>query len=1089
MDAARVTLFVERLVEPYSGMPLVGVGGYCSSVPAVARVEIRYDGTTATAVVPKPMADGPLLNHFAIHLPVEADRSRVQVVAVHADGREELWNDEPIDRIGQRIETAPIKHWSRFISPRKWLSLQRWRERAGKAVGFLQSLRQKIEFRLLRRRFPPITQHDAFVQGSGLSVVRLIEQRAESARFRHRPTISILCPVFNVEPKWLRAAVDSVCQQSYDRWELCLADDASPNPETVRYLKSLVGSDPRIKIAFRTKNGHICAATNDAASLATGEFIALLDNDDLLAPDALYHVVKALQTQPDAGLLYSDEDKVDADGRRYDPQFKPDWSPELLLSYNYVNHFTVIRRSLFEAAGRFRVGYEGSQDHDLLLRVTERTDRVVHIPRILYHWRALPSSTAAGATVKQYVHTSGRRAVEEALTRRGIKATLYVPPVAERLNLPILALDGPDDGPSVAIVLTGPPERMDAAERAIRESTDYRSYTIVHNVEDTAEGRNRIAASRSESFLLFLDSSLVPKDRRWLSRLMVNAKRNGIGGCGAWIKDDAGRTISAGVVHGMRNGLGPADAFTGLPADVVSYYFYAEVTRNVSAVSGSCLLTPRSIFERLGGFDADRFPQTTWDVDYAARVRGLGLRCVYVGGVELIAKSKVETRRDDPHELLAFRKAHGNAQDPFANPNCSSQVPFALTGDAVAPLVPQANIRTLVLAHNLAAAEGAPRYLSDLIVGLVDRQFLNATVISAIGGAGEKAYRESSIPVELFQQPWGRRLIDGLWTRIEYQHAQQFFSEMLRKQRPELVVGNTLLTFPLIETAARAGIPSVWIIHESYSESVLDRLFTPFAVGRVEAAFRFATRIIPCSHDTAALFARLDARHAIRVVHNAIAPQDVERPNTFVKPHAPAYRPRIIAVGTICERKGQHTLIEAAVKLARQKANFTVELIGARPGIPYLEYCRNLIARHGLESIVKLVPECDARPYFLSADLFVCTSHMETFSRSILEAEAYGLPIVSTPCCGVGEQVSWGFNARSFPIGDATALANQLRTLVNDPTLRERMARDSRAVFDLHPPFEAMLDSFGEVFQTAAGMGQWGLRSITHTMKSLRKAA
>jgi glycosyltransferase involved in cell wall biosynthesis/GT2 family glycosyltransferase len=1088
MDAARVNLFVERLVEPYSGMPLVGVGGYCSSTPAVARVDVRYDGITATSVVPKPIANGPLPNHFAIHLPVEAEKSHVQVVVVLADGREESWYDESIDRIGQRVEATPAKHWSRFLSPRKWLSPRRWWERVGKAFGFLQTLRQKIEFRLLRRRFPPITQHDAFVQGLQLSPVRRAEQRAESARFRQRPRISILCPVYNVEPKWLRAAVDSVCQQSYDRWELCLADDASTNSETVRYLKSLVGSDPRIKITFRTKNGHICAATNDAASLATGDFIALLDNDDLLAPDALYHVARALQSQPDADLLYSDEDKVDAEGRRYDPQFKPDWSPELLLSYNYVNHFTVIRRSLLEVAGRFRVGYEGSQDHDLLLRVTERTDRVVHIPRILYHWRALPSSTAAGATVKQYVHTSGRRAIEEALTRRGIDATLYVPPVAERLNLPILALDGTDDGPSVAIVLTGPQEQLDAAERAICESTDFRPYTIVRNLDDSAEGRNRIAASRSESFLLFLDSNLVPKDRRWLSRLIANANRDGIGACGAWIKDEAGRTISAGVVHGMRDGLGPADAFAGLPADAVSYYFYAEVTRNVSAVSGSSLLTPRSLFERLGGFDADRFPQTTWDADYAARVHGQGLRCLHVGGVELMAKSQVDSRRDDPLELLAFRKAHGNARDPFANLNCSSREPFALTGDAVTPIVPQAGIRTLVLAHNLAAAEGAPRYLSDLIVGLADRQFIVPTVVSACGGAGEAAYTESSIPVELFQQPWGRRLIDGLWTRSEYQHSQQFFSEMLRKHRPELVVGNTLLTFPLIEAAARAGIPSVWIIHESYSEAVLQRLFTTFAKGRVEAAFRLATRIIPCSHDTAALFARLDARHAIRVVHNAIAPQDVEPPNAFVKPHDPAYRPRIIAVGTICERKGQHTLIEAAVRLARQKANFTVELIGARSGIPYLEYCRTLIARHGLESIVKLIPECDARPYFRMADLFVCTSHMETYSRSILEAEAYGLPIVSTPCSGVGEQVSWGFNALPFAIGDASALADQIRTLLNDRTLRERMARASRAVFELHPPFEAMLDSFAGVFQTAAGMGPWGQRAIT-SPTILRKAA
>ena len=187
---------------------------------------------------------------------------------------------------------------------------------------------------------------------------------------------------------------------------------------------------------FREKNGHICAATNSAAELATGEFVALMDNDDLLAADALSHVVSALQSRREADLIYSDEDKIDAAGRHYDPQFKPDWSPELLFSYNFVNHFTVLRRSLFDVVGRFRVGYEGSQDHDLLLRLTERTERVVHIPRILYHWRALPSSTATAAGVKSYVHTSGRKAVVEALARRTIDVAPYVPPFAERLGLP-----------------------------------------------------------------------------------------------------------------------------------------------------------------------------------------------------------------------------------------------------------------------------------------------------------------------------------------------------------------------------------------------------------------------------------------------------------------------------------------------------------------------------------------------------------------------------------------------------------------------------------------------------------------------------
>src|SRR5205823_14131181 len=207
------------------------------------------------------------------------------------------------------------------------------------------------------------------------------------------------------------------------------------------------------KVAFRPENGHICRATNTAAELATGEFAAFMDNDDALAPDALFHYARLLQDHPDADLIYSDEDKIDAADRRYDPQLKPDWSPEMFFSYNYVNHFTCLRRSLFEAVGRFRPGYEGAQDYDLLLRAIERTDRVHHVPRVLYHWRALPSSTAAAAAVKPVMFTSVERGLNDYLARRGIRATTYRPLFAQRLQIPVYLLDFPDHGPSVAILI------------------------------------------------------------------------------------------------------------------------------------------------------------------------------------------------------------------------------------------------------------------------------------------------------------------------------------------------------------------------------------------------------------------------------------------------------------------------------------------------------------------------------------------------------------------------------------------------------------------------------------------------------------
>jgi glycosyltransferase involved in cell wall biosynthesis len=1076
MDAEQLRLFIERFIEPYTAMPLLGVGGFCADRPL--RVEVRYDGVAATVIAPTDAPTGsPFPHHFSAHLPVESDVVRVTVVAVF-ESNETMWFDGPFAAITERgtAETPPSKFTAKnLLSPRRWFG------RVRRMAETARMLKSKVEFRLLKRRFPHRDVHDAYVEATALTPLVRSGLEAEIAGFTYRPTVSILCPVYNVDTKWLRRAVESVRSQLYGRWELCLADDASTNPATVQYLRLLVGTDPRIKVTFRETNGHICAATNSAAESATGEFVALMDNDDELSPDALARIVAALQTNRNADLIYSDEDKIDAAGKRYDPQFKPDWSPELLLSYNYVNHFTVMRRSLFEAVGRFREGFEGSQDHDLLLRLTERSDRVVHIPHILYHWRSLPSSTASAAGVKQYVHTAGRRAVAEALQRWGVNATLTVPAFAERLGLPVLSLDGPDVGPRVSVVIRG--HGAEITETAIRERTDYRNVAIIRDVTE-ADGE----------FVLFLRDGLVPEDKRWLSRLVANLQLPGVGAVGGTIRDEAGRIVLAGLVDASNEGGGFVPAFAGLPADAVSYYFYAEVTRNVAAVGGECILVRRELINY-------RDEET---VDFYALMKDRGLRCLHVGDVSLRGRPSPLTPLsaiDESRRQSRFTDSSGERgtkpkprPDPYHNANCSTRAPFTPVGDS--PLLPTGPaIKAFVLAHNLAAAEGAPRYLSDIVVGLKNRGSLSPTVASCSGGVGEMVYREAGIPVSILGRSWGTRLIDGLWTRREYESAVAELVAELKRARPELVVGNTLLTFPVIEAAARLGIPSVWVIHESYSAEVMARLFTPFAKARCEAAFAVATRVVPCSHDTASLFERLDVRKVVRVRHNALDPAEIDRyvgrvskAEAAGQTPGPPHHTRFVSVGTVCERKGQHTLVEAAARLAKERSDFAVHLVGARPGIPYLEYVRHLIRRNDLGNIVHLIPEADARPYFRAADAFVCTSHMETYSRSVLEAEAFGLPILSTPCCGVGEQVTWGVNAWEFAVGDAAGLAGHMRTLIIDPALRASMAAASRNRFDAHPPFDAMLDSFAHVFRVAANLGPWGQTTI-ESKPALRKAA
>jgi glycosyltransferase involved in cell wall biosynthesis/GT2 family glycosyltransferase len=1107
---------IERVIEPFSGMRLLRVTGYwqapCHRTVPLA-IEVRYDDHAATrcGLTPAEADDvppGQIRFDFGTQLPLEPNARVVRVGLVREAGVSMVLRRE-LDRIGHDEPASPVPgllgRTVQSLASGEALSLWRWKARLARLAEKLLELRQRVRYKLLDRRFRPRSQHDAYVENTRITPRVRQAMAAELSQFRHRPTFSILLPVYNVEPRWLRAAIDSVRAQIYPHWELCIADDRSTSPALLRYLDHLP-RDPRIKFARRDVNGHICHATNTAAELATGEFVGLLDHDDELAPHALFCVAERLQRQPDADLIYSDEDKVDADGRRYDPQFKPGWSPELLLSYNYVNHFTVIRRSVFERAGRFRPGFEGSQDHDLLLRVTELTDRIQHVPQILYHWRALPASTASTATVKDYVHTSGRRAVEEALARRAVTAPLYVPPFAQRLGLPVLGLDGPDDGPTVAVIVYGEPDAARRTVRALRANTAYRTLTdyLVIDAAAPAEALNRMAAGRTEELLLFLAAGTEPAGPRWLSRLVASLRLQGVGATGGVIRDPDGAIVDAGPVLGMNDGIAPAAAFAGRKPDPVSYYFYAEVTRNVAAVSGRCLLTRRATFEQLGGLDVRRYPRSLWDVDFGLRLRGLGLRCVTVGGAELVIHPSPTPPQAgeglsppslagkgagglgpspaSPLELLALKRAYGRPRDPFHNPNCSEREAWKPACDSPLSLPAEATrppVQTLVVAHNLNNPEGAPRYLSEIVIGLRDRGAINPVVFSPDGGAGAKVYDAAGIPVVVRKAAESRRFVDGLWTPREYEAAQVAAARLLREQRPELVIANTLTTFPLVEAAARAGVPAVWIIHESYSADHLERLFPPFARKRVRQAFALAARVVPASHDTAALFARLNTRGNFRVIHNGLDPKPfddhlcrVSRPEARRQVGADPGKKHLIAVGTVCERKGQHTLVEAAALLTRERSDFAVHLVGVRDGIPYADYVRQLVRRHRLESTVHLVRETDAVwTYYRAADVFVCTSHLETFSRAVLEAEAFGLPIVSTPCCGVGEQVVWGANALRFEFGDAAGLASQLRRLLADDALRHEMAAQSRATFDAHLDHREMLDRYAAMCLAATRQG------------------
>lgn len=532
--------------------------------------------------------------------------------------------------------------------------------------------------------------------------------RRHIATFDRTPLISVLMPTYDTPVDLLRRSVESVRNQLYPNWELCIADDGSSDAEVRRLLEEYAGLDPRIKVAFRAENGHISAATNSALELAEGAYIALLDHDDELSESALYHVVEEIRRHPRARLVYSDEDKIDEAGRRFDPYFKPDFSPELLLSQNYISHLGVYEADLLRQVGGLRAGFEGSQDYDLLLRVVERLapDEVRHVPRVLYHWRTTRGSTSTGVGAKPYATAAARRAISEHLARTDPGAVVETAPSLPgyfRIRRP---LDRDVPRVSVIVPTRNGADLLRACLDSVFARTRYPNFevVIVDNGSDDPEASAYLARLESEGtarvldypgafnysainnhavrhssgdILVLLNNDVVVVSDGWLEELVGQARRPEVGAVGARLLFPDGTIQHAGVVLGV--GGVASHAFYGSSSREAKHFEHDRVLRNVSAVTGACLATRREVFDQVGGLDEVQLRIAYNDVDYCLKLLRAGLRVVYDPYVELIHHESKSRGADLEGEKLerflreqavaAKRWASFLSHDPFYNPN------------------------------------------------------------------------------------------------------------------------------------------------------------------------------------------------------------------------------------------------------------------------------------------------------------------------------------------------------------------------------------------------------------------------------------
>lgn len=918
------------------------------------------------------------------------------------------------------------------------------------------------------------------------------------------PLISVVVPAYNTPEKYLRGLLDCLTAQIYPRWELCIADDASPRPHVRAILEDAARRDPRIKPIYRTENGHISRATNSALAIATGDFVALVDHDDLLPADALWHVAEAIIRHPTAGYLYTDEDKIDDHGRHFDPQFKGDWSPEMAITHNYTHHLTVIRRAIVEQAGRLRPEFNGAQDIDLFLRCFELIDHrdVVHVPFIAYHWRAHAESTAARGDQKGYLFDAARNGIAAALARRGLSAEPVLPDIARHNALCLHQLKWSpsilrDQPVTIVIPSKNRADLLQACLDSLARTTPRASVKVVvvdDNSDDettlaylrtlparadlrvevltappTAEGFNysrlvNLGTARADTpLVLHLNNDVTALEPGWLEDMAGWLSVPGVGVVGARLLYPDDTLNHAGIALCRTDGLAHV-LFEREPRDEFGTLFLPHAARNVSAVTGACLLTRTALYRELGGFDEVAFQVAYNDVDFCLRAADAGQRCVYTPQATLQhlgSASRGQAYAEREH--LAYIARHGGRRDSFI----SDALQFPPRN---LPLNPYHQryaeqprpFRALLVTHNLNL-EGAPIFLLELARYLATLPGAQITVAALADGPLRTRFAEVGLKVEIWTAPD----FSTVRSSADLSPLLAAFAQTRAWDDAEVIIGNTLLTWWVVPLAQHLQRPAALYLHESRPVERFFAASLPPALHAAAAeALTLATRVVFTAQSTHAIHAPHNHHDNYRLLPSWV---DFDRIDAFIATHDPAALRRrhdldpdaviVTNIGSVCERKGQHIYIRA-IELLRSELptlfpgrKIQWVIVGARDGL-YMETLREDIELMGLRDVITIFPETPAiYDFYRLSDLLVCTSFEESFPRVILEGMVFGNRIVSTDVNGIAEMLTHTDEALLVPAGDQHKLAAALKTALTAHSAGDRkmpsMAR-ARAARDYH---------------------------------------
>lgn len=920
----------------------------------------------------------------------------------------------------------------------------------------------------------PTDRYEAWIAEHEPRATALEKQRELSRQLGAGVKISLLTPVHNTPAQFIEEMFASVLAQTYENWELCVVDAASDRAETIDALRQWEGRDPRIRVERLTENFGIAENTNRALKMATGDFVACLDHDDVLAPFALYELARAAAEFPGADILYSDEDRLSEKGKRHAPFFKPEWDPELLCASMYIGHLSAYRRSLALELDGFRKEFDLSQDYDFALRATERAREIRHVPHVLYHWREHPESGSAGG--KPHARKTNLAALADAMRRRNLPADILEYPTANRARLKI------ERWPRVSVIIpTDSPTRAQACLQELPRATKYPDLEIVIVTNSQlaeslkfieAENATVRLAPYDKPFnfsdkcnvgaeaatgerLIFFNDDVETEQADWIQNVIEPLENPGIGAVAPKLLYESEKIQHAGLVMGVRGLAGTA--FHQRPADSTEHFNLAQTQRDVAALSAACLAMRRDDFFRVGGFDAVNTPIAHSDMDLCFKVRKAGLRCVYTPYATLrhaghasigVGEAQVETRkrpRDKANIFLLKRWAGYTTHDPYFTDNMrdwlhvDSPTPIRMWGRNDPNAVIETSADLLFVSHDLSLS-GAPMMLF-YAASWCKRHGMFVTVMAPADGPLRAKYEAEGIPL----------IVDPL---VEEEHES--FPAFARDF--DCVVANTIRTSAVVRALKNENVPVVWWLHEpgSVGEHYLRE------EAKLRAAMPLADLLLAPSEQTAAVYRPFTER-PVKCLPNAIPDLDGRPANKTDS------RLRFLLLASIEPRKGQDVFVKALAQLPKQIRETAQFEIAGRILDPDFWPTIDPIARQ-IENltVTGALSHAEALAKLQEADVVVSPSRDEAMPTvTILEAMSLGKAIIASNVGGATEAFDDGENALLVRPEAADELAAAIRRLIEKPALVSQLGGKARETYERNFTMERFGPEFAELIRGA----------------------